>query len=69
MYWFLDETPEETPELGGYSYGLLGEGELLSKGAVELDNLRELDLIIQEAEDIFLKQDEETEDDREKIKK
>lgn len=40
-YWFLNETPPETPNFGGYSYGLIEgtppEGALLFSNKTQLN--------------------------------
>jgi hypothetical protein len=52
----LDETPAETPELGGYSLGLIDESNPAPRGAVEFDSQDELDKAVAAAEDNILSQ-------------
>lgn len=49
-YWFLDETPKETPDLGGYSFGTIDNDNPAPEGAQVLPNKTQLNKVINASE-------------------
>lgn len=62
-YWFLDETPPETPELGGYSYGSIDADNPAPEGAEVLQSKTQLNRLIDTAEDAFKVSNDRAEQD------
>jgi len=54
-YWFKDEAPPETPELGGYSHGVVDKDNPAPEGTEELRNKTQLNRRIKDADDAFVK--------------
>lgn len=58
-HWFLDETPPETPEFGGYSHGVIDKNNPEPEGAQVLNNDNQLKRAVYAADKKFAKAIEE----------
>jgi len=65
-FWFLDESPVETPGFGGYSYGVIDESNPLPKGAMAVINKAQLNKQIKSSEKAFSKSVDEFSEDIER---